>query len=55
MPGLPPLFALLATATMLVSVLAAIAQVDVRRLLAFHVVGQVAYLMMGLALASSAG
>jgi len=53
--GLPPLFALLAAATMLVSVLAAIAQVDVRRLLAFHVVGQVAYLMMGLALASQQG
>lgn len=54
-PGLPVLFALLAAATMLVSVLAAIAQVDVRRLLAFHVVGQVAYLMMGLALASLLG
>jgi multicomponent Na+:H+ antiporter subunit D len=53
--GLPPLFALLAAATMLVSVFAAIAQVDVRRLLAFHVVGQVAYLMMGLALGSSQG
>jgi multicomponent Na+:H+ antiporter subunit D len=54
-PGLPALFALLAASTMLVSVLAAIAQVDVRRLLAFHVVGQVAYLMMGLALTSRAG
>ena len=54
-PGLPTLFALLAAATMLVSVLAAIAQVDVRRLLAFHVMGQVAYLMMGLALASQLG
>ncbi len=54
-PGLPPLFALLAAATMLVSVLAAIAQVDVRRLLAFHVAGQVAYLAMGLALASRLG
>lgn len=53
--GLPPLFALMAVATMLVSVFAAIAQVDVRRLLAFHVVGQVAYLMMGLALASAQG
>ena len=53
--GLPPLLALLAVATMLVSVFAAIAQVDVRRLLAFHVVGQVAYLLMGLALASSQG
>ena len=54
-PGLPALFALLAAVTMLVSVLAAIAQVDVRRLLAYHVVGQVAYLMMGLALASLLG
>ena len=54
-PGIPPLFALLAVATMLVSVLAAIAQVDARRLLAFHVVGQVAYLVMGLSLASRLG
>ena len=54
-PGMPALLALLAAATMLVSVLAAIAQVDLRRLLAFHVVGQVAYLVMGLALASQAG
>ena len=54
-PGLPPLFGALAAATMVVSVLAAIAQVDIRRLLAFYVVGQVAYLMMGLALASQVG
>jgi multicomponent Na+:H+ antiporter subunit D len=54
-PGLPGLLALLAGGTMLVSVLAAIGQVDVRRLLAFHVMGQVAYLVMGLALASSLG
>lgn len=54
-PGLPALVALLAAVTMIVSVLAAIAQVDVRRLLAFHVMGQVAYLMMGLALASRLG
>ena len=54
-PGLPALFGLLAGLTMIVSVLAAIAQVDVRRLLAFHVTGQVAYLMMGLALTSLLG
>jgi multicomponent Na+:H+ antiporter subunit D len=54
-PGLAVLFAFLAGATMIVSVLAAIAQVDVRRLLAFHVMGQVAYLAMGLALASWLG
>ena len=53
--GMPLLFAVIAVATMLVSVLAAIAQVDARRLLAFHVVGQVAYLIMGLALASWLG
>ena len=54
-PGMPLLFGLLAAVTMIVSVLAAIAQVDIRRLLAFHVIGQVAYLMMGLALASLLG
>lgn len=54
-PGLPQLAALLAAATMIVSVLAAMAQVDLRRLLAFHILAQVAYLMMGLALASSVG
>lgn len=54
-PGLPALFALLASVTMIVSVLAAIAQVDLRRLLAYHVICQVAYLVMGLALASALG
>jgi multicomponent Na+:H+ antiporter subunit D len=54
-PGLPALFGVLAALTMIVSVLAAMAQVDVRRILAFHVTGQVAYLMMGLALTSLLG
>ena len=54
-PGIPRLVAIIAAATMIVSVLAAIAQIDIRRLLAFHILGQVAYLMMGLALASSVG
>jgi len=54
-PGLPPVLALLAGGTMLVSVLAAIGQTDLRRLLAFHVMGQVGYLVTGLALASSLG
>lgn len=53
--GLPPLLGLIAATTMLVSVLAAIAQTDVRRLLAFHVMGQVAYLTTGLAVASMMG
>jgi len=54
-PGLPALIAVIAAATMLVSVLAAIAQVDIRRLLGYHIMGQVAYPMVGLALASFAG
>ena len=54
-PGLPAAFALLAGATMIVSVLAAIAQTDIRRVLSFHVAGQVGYLMMGLAVASLLG
>lgn len=54
-PGLPVLFGVLAAATMLVSVLAAIAQVDIRRLLGYHIMGQVAYPMVGLALASFVG
>ena len=54
-PGLPVLLSILAVVTMLVSVFAAIAQVDIRRLLAFHVMGQVAYLVMGLAIATLLG
>ena len=53
--GLPTLFALVAATTMVVCVFAAIAQVDVRRLLAFHITCQVAYMMLGLALVSLLG
>ncbi len=53
--GMSPLFALLAVMTMIISVLAAIVQVDARRMLAFLVVGQVAYLIMGLSLATQLG
>ena len=53
--GLPPLLGALAAATMIVSVFAAIAQVDLRRVLAYHVMGQVAYLVTGLAVASLLG
>lgn len=54
-PGLPALFGGLAAGTMIAGVLAAIAQVDIRRLLSYHIVGQVAYPMVGLAMASFAG
>jgi multicomponent Na+:H+ antiporter subunit D len=53
--GIPVLLAAVAGVTMIVSVMAAIGQVDVRRVLAYHVMGQVAYLMMGLAIASLLG
>ncbi len=54
-PGFPALFAIVAVATMILCVLAAIAQIDIRRLLAFHIIGQVAYMMLGLALLSLLG
>jgi multicomponent Na+:H+ antiporter subunit D len=54
-PGLPVLFTLVAATTMILCILAAIAQVDIRRLLAFHVICQVAYMMLGLALLSLLG
>lgn len=52
---LVPLFALIAAATMLVCVAGALAQTDMRRLLAYHVVAQVGYMMAGLALATGEG
>ena len=42
----------LAGATMLVGVLGAAAQNDIRRILSFHIVSQIGYMIMGLALAS---
>jgi multicomponent Na+:H+ antiporter subunit D len=54
-PGLPMLFTLVAATTMVLCVLAAIAQVDIRRLLAFHIICQVAYMMLALALLSLVG
>jgi multicomponent Na+:H+ antiporter subunit D len=54
-PGLPVLFAIVAVTTMVLAVFAAIAQIDVRRLLAFHIMCQVAYMMLGLALLSLLG
>lgn len=44
-----------AGATMIVGVLGAIAQNDVKRILSFHIVSQIGYMMMGLGLLSVAG
>ncbi len=46
------LLLVIAVVTMLVGVLGTVAQTDVRRILSFHVVSQVGYLVMGLALAT---
>lgn len=45
-----PLLLVLAALTMIVGVLGAIAQTDFRRLLSFHIISQIGYLLMGLAL-----
>ncbi len=50
-----PLFGWIATATMLLCAIAALAQNDMRRALAYHVVAQVGYMMAGLATGTAAG
>jgi len=50
--GLAPLFLAVAAATMASGVLAAASQGHVRRILSFHIVSQIGYMMMGLALAT---
>jgi multicomponent Na+:H+ antiporter subunit D len=47
---LQPLLLLLAAITMIVGVLGAVAQHEMRRLLSFHIVSQIGYLVMGLGL-----
>lgn len=53
--GLVPLFGGLAAATMLLCAAGALAQTDMRRLLAYHVIAQVGYMMAGLALGTREG
>jgi len=49
------LLLVVAAATMIVGVLGAIAQEDVRRILSFHIVSQIGYMIMGLGLFTVAG
>ncbi len=51
-PSTQPLLLTVAGLTMVTGVLGAVAQYEMRRLLAFHVVSQIGYLIMGLGLAS---
>ncbi|MDR7543744.1 MAG: proton-conducting transporter membrane subunit [Armatimonadota bacterium] len=53
--GPDPLMLWLAAGTMLLGVLGALAQEDIRRILSFHIISQVGYMFMGLALASQLG
>jgi len=52
---LQPLFGWIAGATMLLCALAALAQNDMRRVLAYHILAQVGYMMAGLATGTTAG
>jgi multicomponent Na+:H+ antiporter subunit D len=52
---LQPLILVIAAATMVLGVLGAMAQMNVRRILSFHIVSQIGYAIMGLGLASAAG
>jgi len=49
------LLMMVAVATMVIGVLGAIAQVDFKRLLSFHIVSQIGYMIFGLAVMSGAG
>ena len=50
-----PLFLVVAALTMVTGVLGAVAQYDFRRLLSFHIVSQIGYLLFGLALFTVSG
>ena len=55
MEDLGPIMLLVAALTMVVGVLGALAQSDVKRILSFHVISQIGYMFMGLSLFTVAG
>jgi len=55
LPGYPAILSVVAMLTMLVCVAGALAQTDLRRLLSFHIIAQVGYMAMGLAIATTGG
>lgn len=55
MDELGPVMLIVAGATMLVGAMGALAQSDVKRILSFHIVSQIGYMLMGLGLFSTAG
>ncbi len=55
MDALGPIMLALAGITMIVGALGALAQSDVKRILSFHIISQIGYMLMGLGLFSAAG
>ncbi len=55
MDELGPLMLIIAGLTMLIGALGALAQTDVKRILSFHIISQIGYMLMGLGLFSAAG
>ncbi|MGH1490889.1 MAG: proton-conducting transporter membrane subunit [Acidimicrobiales bacterium] len=55
MDELGPIFLIVAGATMIIGALGALAQSDVKRILSFHIISQIGYMLMGLGLFSAAG
>ncbi|WOK35296.1 proton-conducting transporter membrane subunit [Sphingomonas sp. C3-2] len=55
LPGFSEIIAVMACCTMLICVAGALAQTDLRRLFAFHIIAQVGYMAMGLSIATAAG
>ncbi len=55
MDDLGPVMLVLASATMLVGAVGALAQSDVKRILSFHIISQIGYMLMGLGLFTAAG
>ncbi|MEM7325143.1 MAG: proton-conducting transporter membrane subunit [Actinomycetota bacterium] len=55
MDALGPIMLTLAGITMIIGALGALAQSDVKRILSFHIISQIGYMLMGLGLFSAAG
>ncbi len=55
MDAMGPVLLIIAGATMIVGALGALAQSDVKRILSFHIISQIGYMLMGLGLFSAAG
>ena len=55
MDSLGPAMLIIAGVTMILGALGALAQTDVKRILSFHIISQIGYMLMGLGLFSAAG